>query len=39
MNQSEAIALMDRWGLGHLRGRDKSQVDVVSRVVSKRRKQ
>ncbi len=31
--------LMDRWGLGHLRGRGKSQVDVVAKIVSKRRKQ
>lgn len=31
--------LMDRWGLGHLSGRGKSQVDVVAKVVSKRRKQ
>ena len=31
-------ALMDRWGLGHLSGRGKSQVDVVAKIVSKRRK-
>lgn len=35
----DVSALMDRWGLGHLRGREKSQVDVVAKIVSKRRKQ
>lgn len=35
----DVSALMDRWGLGHLRGREKSGVDVVAKVVSKRRKQ
>lgn len=35
----DVSALMARWGLGHLAGREKSGVDVVAKVVSKRRKQ
>jgi len=34
----DVSALMARWGLGHLAGRDKSGVDVVAKIVSKRRK-